>query len=110
MRFGKFLLPILMGTTPVRSAEADRFHVERYEPVPQPIAFDSALLEPLEGYAQVRTAGFAGWADTGIYIGTQMGRYPQMHSVAAPGADRRQLTFFPRRMATFEANPVPARR
>jgi acetyl esterase/lipase len=72
-------------------------------------AFDSAFLEPISAYAQVRSAGFVGWADTGMYIATQLGRFPQVHKVAGPGADRRQLTFFPRRMAGFYLNPNPAR-
>ncbi|MBW8890519.1 MAG: prolyl oligopeptidase family serine peptidase [Fibrobacteres bacterium] len=103
-------LPLLAGLSLAWSADADRFRLDRYEPGPQPPAFDTSLLEPLESYGQVHSASFAGWADTGLYIGTQLGRYPQIHSVAAPGADRRQVTFFPRRIATAEMNPVPSRR
>ncbi|MDB5105499.1 MAG: peptidase family [Fibrobacteres bacterium] len=83
--------------------------LEKSPPSGDAAAFDSALLEPLAAYAQVRSAGFGGWADTGMYIGTQLGRYPQVHRVASPGADRRQLTFFPRRMSGFYLNPRPAR-
>ena len=83
------------------------FRLDRFPPAPDSGAFDSAILEPLNAYAQVRSAGFGGWADTGMYIGTQMGRYPQVHQVAAPGSDRRQLTFFPRRMSGFYLNPQP---
>jgi acetyl esterase/lipase len=88
---------------PEAGIRLDRF------PLQSDTAFDSAFLEPLSAYAQVRSAGFVGWADTGMYIATQLGRFPQVHKVAAPGADRRQLTFFPRRMAGFYLNPNPAR-
>jgi hypothetical protein len=123
-----FAAALAVGAAPV--ADPGRFHLERFEPAakaapagpqrtkadrPQTLPdrkarFDSALLEPLDAYAQVRSAGFAGWADTGLYIGTQIGRYPQVHHVAVPAGDRRQVTFFPRRISTFDMNPVPARR
>lgn len=83
------------------------FRLDRFPPAQDTARFDTALLEQLSAYAQVRSAGFGGWADTGMYIGTQLGRYPQVHQVAAPGADRRQLTFFPRRMSAFHLNPQP---
>lgn len=110
MRPVRFLSAIVMGAALVQAGEPERYRLERYEAGEPAVPFDSTLLEPLDAYAQVRAAGFAGWADTGLYIGTQLGRYPQFHQVAEPGGDRRQLTFFPRRVATFEANPVPARR
>lgn len=72
--------------------------------------FDSVLLDPLPAYAQIRYAIFSGWADTGLYVGTQMGAYPQLHQVSSPGADRRQLTFFPGRTSGFYLNPDPHRR
>jgi acetyl esterase/lipase len=102
------------GAAPAPSNQASKvpppetgFRLDRFPPAPDTGKFDTALLEPLSAYAQVRSAGFGGWADTGMYIGTQLGRYPQVHQVAAPGADRRQLTFFPRRMSAFHLNPQP---
>jgi dipeptidyl aminopeptidase/acylaminoacyl peptidase len=83
--------------------------VEKYPPDSGATRIDTALFRPLPGYAQVRSADFGGWADTGMYVGTQLGRYPQVHRVAAPGADRRQLTFFPRRSSAFYLNPDPER-
>lgn len=63
----------------------------------------------LAAYSQVRSASFAGWAPAGIYALTRIGAYPQLHQVAAPGADRRQKTFFKRRVDQWYANPVPAK-
>lgn len=92
---------------PPETAFPMEIRLDRFPPGPDTGRFDTAMLEPLTAYAQVRSAGFGGWADTGMYIGTQLGRYPQVHQVAAPGADRRQLTFFPRRMSAFHLNPQP---
>jgi dipeptidyl aminopeptidase/acylaminoacyl peptidase len=108
MRLGKSLVSSLLlfglGFADTRS------QLEKFSPGPKPPPFDSTLLEPLDAYVQVRAAGFWGWADTGMYIGTSLGRFPQVHQVAAPGADRRQLTFFPERISTFDVNPRPERR
>jgi dipeptidyl aminopeptidase/acylaminoacyl peptidase len=102
--------PLLFLLTAAALAFGDRSRLERFEPGGGSAPFDTAWLDPLPAYVEVRSAGFAGWADTGMVIGTRMGRYPQLYRVAAPGADRRQLTFFPRRIASFDWNPVPARR
>src|SRR4051812_31284364 len=65
----------------------------------------------LFAYTQVRSAGIAGWDDAhGMYVGTQMGRMLQLYRVDAPGADRRQATFFPSRMAGCYLNPMAARK
>lgn len=82
--------------------------LEKYQPGAAPPPFDTSLLDPLDAYVQVRAAGFYGFSDTGIWIGTTLGRYPQIHHVASPGADRRQATFFPRRTSGFQVNPVTA--
>jgi dipeptidyl aminopeptidase/acylaminoacyl peptidase len=51
-------------------------------------------------YLEFRTASFLGWNPTtrGMLIATRFGNTAQLHEVAAPGMDRRQLT--------FEAEPV----
>ena len=68
---------------------------------------DQAILS----YIHVRSAGFAGWDDSsGIYVGSQMGKLPQLYRVASPGSDRRQLTFFPKRVSAFFVNPDPHKR
>ncbi|MEO6097370.1 MAG: prolyl oligopeptidase family serine peptidase [Fibrobacteria bacterium] len=106
--------PVATGQQPMQAAKPapsqpeTGFRLDRFPPQSDTAAFDSAFLEPLSGYAQVRSAGFGGWADTGMYIVTQLGRFPQVHQVAAQGSDRRQLTFFPRRMSGFYLNPNPA--
>ncbi|MDB5047538.1 MAG: f1pep1 2 [Fibrobacteres bacterium] len=97
-----------LPAAPALSAAEPGFRLEKSPQASGPAAFDSTLLDALPAYLQVRSALFCGWADTGMYIGTQMGRFPQLHQVAAPGADRRQLTFFPRRLAGFYLNPLPA--
>lgn len=102
------LLPFLLALAAAGPQTA--FRLERYDPGPKPPPFDTALFDPLPAFMQVRSAGCAGWADSGLYIGTRFGRYPQIHRVAAPGAARVQSTFFPRRIATFHMNPDPARR
>ncbi|HZV85839.1 MAG TPA: S9 family peptidase, partial [Brevundimonas sp.] len=55
-----------------------------------------ADLKPrLQRYRNARSAGFQDFmADGSILIATRFGETAQLHRVAAPGADRRQLTFF----------------
>jgi dipeptidyl aminopeptidase/acylaminoacyl peptidase len=108
LRSARLAAPFLL--LPMLAAAGPGIKVEEYPPDTDAVRIDSALFEPLPGYAQVRSADFGGWADTGMYVGTQLGRYPQVHQVAAPGADRRQLTFFPGRSSGFYLNPDPKRR
>ena len=104
-------LPLLIlaagAATGTMAAKAET-RLEKYQPGAAPPPFDSSLLDPLDAYVQVRSAGFAAWSDSGMWIGTTLGRYPQIHHVASPGADRRQATFFPRRSSDFKVNPVAA--
>jgi dipeptidyl aminopeptidase/acylaminoacyl peptidase len=60
-------------------------------PVPQDLA------EKTRPYMEFRTAGFQGWnpQSRGIAITTRFGNVPQVHEVARPMADRRQVTFEP---------------
>jgi dipeptidyl aminopeptidase/acylaminoacyl peptidase len=46
-------------------------------------------------YMEFRTAGFVGWnpADRSMLIATRFGNTAQLHRVAAPGADRKQISF-----------------
>ena len=48
-------------------------------------------------YMEFRTASFQGWnpANKGLAITTRFGNVPQVHEVARPGADRRQVSFEP---------------
>ena len=59
-----------------------------------------ALAAATRPYMEFRTAGFSGWnpVDRSMLIATRFGNTAQLHRVAAPGADRRQIS--------FEAEPV----
>lgn len=59
-------------------------------------ALPADLLERVDQYQNVRGASFADWDrdGKGLFISTRFGDVPQIHYVAAPGADRRQITFF----------------
>lgn len=65
-----------------------------------------ALAESLGRYQQTRSAVLEGWLKDGsALIATRFGETAQIHRVAAPGADRRQLTFFPEPIT--DAQPAP---
>ena len=63
-------------------------------------AIPAALADAVRPYLEYRTAAFQGWnpATRGMLITTRFGNAAQLHSVAAPGAARTQLT--------FEADPI----
>ncbi len=75
-------------------------------PKPAAIVADGAPAVPValaartRPYMEFRTAGFSGWnaADKSMLISTRFGDVAQLHSVAAPMMDRRQIS--------FEAEPV----
>lgn len=54
------------------------------------------LTESIDRFLEVRSASLADWSKDGssIYITTRFGNVQQLHEVAAPGAYRRQLTYF----------------
>ncbi|SFS11231.1 S9 family peptidase [Sphingomonas jatrophae] len=58
-------------------------------PVPEALA---AATRP---YLEYRSAGFVGWnpVDRSMLIATRFANVAQLHRVAAPGADRRQISF-----------------
>ena len=76
---------------------------------PQRARLDS-LLNALPAYLQVRSTGFAGWAEKGMYVSAQPQRFPQVYRVGAPEGARKPMTAFFRRMAGFYLNPVPGLR
>ncbi|WP_309628615.1 prolyl oligopeptidase family serine peptidase [Brevundimonas sp.] len=54
-----------------------------------------ALRTDLQRYRNARSAGFQDWMEDGsMLISTRFGETAQLHRVAAPGADRTQITFF----------------
>ncbi|GAC1623823.1 MAG: S9 family peptidase [Nevskia sp.] len=66
----------------------------------------AALAERTNRYQQTRSAGFQGWlADGSALITTRFAETAQVHRVAVPGADRRQLTFFAEPIAEVAPSP-----
>lgn len=71
----------------------------------------SELRPQIQRYRNARSAGFQDWlADGSMLISTRFGETTQVHRVAAPGADRRQLTFFSEPVAGATAVPGSADR
>ena len=66
------------------------------------------MAQQADRYTQVRAANFLDWHPTKreMLINTRFGDVPQVHRVAAPGADRTQLTFFPDRVTSARYDPV----
>lgn len=64
------------------------------------------LRDELRRYQNSRSAGFADWlADGSMLIATRFGQTAQLHRVAAPGADRTQITFFDEPVGGATAQP-----
>ncbi|MBM4233072.1 MAG: S9 family peptidase [Gammaproteobacteria bacterium] len=69
------------------------------------------VLATLDGWLSGRSASFQDFLPDGsILISTRFGDADQMHHVAKPGADRRQLTFDIDPAAGASANPAPLTR
>jgi len=58
-------------------------------------AIPEQVVDSLNRYQNVRSAGFSDWAEggNGIYVSTRFGDVNQIHRVDMPGGARRQLTF-----------------
>ena len=67
----------------------------------------SALAETAGRYGAYRSAGLADWnpAKREMLVATRFGDTPQLHLVSAPGAARRQLTFFPDAVSNGRFHP-----
>jgi dipeptidyl aminopeptidase/acylaminoacyl peptidase len=91
------LAALLLATTPALAQTYPVPAAITAEGVP---AIPASLAEAVRPYLEYRTATFQGWdpATRGMLITTRFGNAAQLHSVAAPGAARTQLT--------FEADPV----
>jgi dipeptidyl aminopeptidase/acylaminoacyl peptidase len=85
-------------------------------PVPENVKADgvpsipASSVSTLAPYAGFRRALFAAWHPTRreILLSTTFGNVPQFHSVAGPGMDRQQITFFPEGLsATTSASYAP---
>ncbi|HEX8425718.1 S9 family peptidase [Hymenobacter sp.] len=70
-------------------------------------ALPADMLERVDQYQNVRGAGFADWDrdGKGLFISTRFAEVPQIHHVAAPGADRRQITFFKEPLGSVQVAP-----
>lgn len=74
-----------------------------FEDVPE---LDTAIVDRLQRYAELRSAGFRGFVDGGgVLISTRFGDTSQVHRVAQPGGARRQLTFDREPIASVQAHP-----
>lgn len=70
-----------------------------------------ALIERVRRYQHTRSAQFAGWtADGRITIATRFGNTNQLHLVAQPMGDRRQITFFDEPVTNADWSPTGARK
>lgn len=71
-----------------------------------PVAPDS-VREGLARYQNARSAAFVDWAPSGgVLISTRFGNTNQLHRVAAPGADRSQITFYEEPVGGASALPT----
>lgn len=82
-----FLLPFVSHA---QITPGDNLEVRGVPPIPK------ALVERTLQYQNVRAASVSDWdaSGKGLYISTRFGNTAQVHHVAAPGAARRQITFF----------------
>ncbi|HVO58129.1 MAG TPA: S9 family peptidase [Dongiaceae bacterium] len=82
-------------------------------PAPESIAAENvpaipaALAETAGRYGSYRSAGFVDWnpLKRELLVATRFGDTPQLHIVAAPGAARQQLTFFPDAVTNARFHP-----
>lgn len=101
---------LLLVATAFTSAEVNRKEIGNLviENIPE---IPASLQERLEQYQNVRSAGFAGWANDskGIYILTRFSETAQVHFVGQPGGARRQLTFYKEPIAGIAVRPSKER-
>ncbi|ALW86676.1 hypothetical protein AUC43_17270 [Hymenobacter sedentarius] len=71
------------------------------------LALPAALLARVDQYQNVGSASVADWdrEGKGLFISTRAGEVPQIHHVAAPGAERRQITAFKEPLASVAVSP-----
>jgi len=86
---------------PTVIAAGDNLTVEGLPPIPL------ALADGARRYTEFRSADLLDWHPTKreLLIATRFADTNQVHQVAAPGADRRQLTFFPDRVGSASYRP-----
>jgi dipeptidyl aminopeptidase/acylaminoacyl peptidase len=93
--------PLALGQHVENIAPADNLVVEGIPPIP------TTLAERAGRYTELRSAALMDWHPTerAILIGTRFADTQQIHHVAAPGGDRRQLTFFADRVGSASYHP-----
>src|SRR5688572_17836797 len=103
--FAIAFLPVLAAAADAPPARVEKGNLV-IEGIPE---IPAALAERTNQYQQTRSASLLGWlpGGRGILVATRFGETAQVHHVAAPGSDRRQLTFF--REPVTAATPNPAR-
>jgi dipeptidyl aminopeptidase/acylaminoacyl peptidase len=90
---GKILLAIIiLGTASLARAAVEEHGNLVLDNIP---AVDTPLTARLDDYLNSRGASFVDWlSDGGLLIATRFGDVEELHRVAAPLADRTQLTFY----------------
>src|SRR5690349_3537576 len=71
-------------------------------------ALSRELFEQIAPYTESRSANLLDWnpARREILIATRFGNVPQIHAVAMPSGERRQLTFLGDRVTSARYNPA----
>ena len=95
------------GAGPALAAEADVLAPAENLVVEGIPSIPSDLVERAGRYTEYRSAELLDWhpKKREILIGTRFADTVQVHSVASPGGDRRQLTFFPDRVLGASYRP-----
>ena len=104
-----FLAPVLASTaalsqTPVTTRQVGTATLENVPEIPADVK------DSVQRYQNYREAIFRDWLPDGsMLITTRFGATSQVHRVAAPGADRAQITFFEEPIADAETIPGTSR-
>jgi dipeptidyl aminopeptidase/acylaminoacyl peptidase len=94
----------LTAQTPVQTRQSGSATLENVPPIPADVR------AAVQRYQNYREAVFRDWLPDGsILLTTRFGATSQVHRVAAPGADRTQLTFFEEPVAGAETIPGTSR-
>ncbi len=108
-RFLILLVAAFASILGIARADVDRREANNgnviLEAVPQ---VPEQLRDQLNRYLEVRSAPFSDWSDDGksVYVTTRFGNVRQLHHVGAPGAARRQLTFFEEPVGGVQRRPA----
>lgn len=99
LALGAAVAPALAQTGPERITQGNLV-MENIPEIP------AAVVERLQQYSNIRSAGFSDFApDGGIYITTRFGETTQIHHVAEPMGMRRQVTFYDERTSGATVRP-----